>query len=169
MTTSNKTTARFIVDFINKKIVGTKASFDKASKGISPIYEELTMKTKAHPTFVLEVKEAKNKSEKPKRTYDGLNFAFIVDYIKTKGNHERLMADYLAVKLYAEEQKMSVYPFVKKWFLGEFDPDGKGFDMAKAEKEITDWKIAEAVLNATTETTENDIDTIINIEEKKGA
>jgi hypothetical protein len=169
MTTSNKTTARFIVDFINKKIVGTKASFDKASKGISPIYEELTMKTKAHPTFALEVKEAKHKSDKPKRTYDGLNFAFIVDYIKTKGNRERLMADYQAVRLYAEEQKMSVYPFVKKWFLGEFDPDGEGFDMAKAEKEISDWKISEAVMNASTETTENDIDTIISIEEKKGA
>ena len=32
---------RFIIDFINKKIIGTKASFDKASKGSGAIYEEL--------------------------------------------------------------------------------------------------------------------------------
>ena len=36
-----KHAVRFTVDFINQKIIGTKASFDKASKGFGPIYEEL--------------------------------------------------------------------------------------------------------------------------------
>lgn len=42
---------RFIIDFINKKIIGTKASFDKASKGSGAIYEELATKVAKHPAF----------------------------------------------------------------------------------------------------------------------
>ena len=44
---------RFIIDFINKKIIGTKASFDKASKGSGAIYEELATKVAKHPAFEL--------------------------------------------------------------------------------------------------------------------
>ena len=148
MKTTN--TARFTINFFDKTISGTKASFNKASKGISPIYEELTMKMNAHPTFDLVVKEPKRKSNKPKRTYDGMDFAFIERYITIQKNATQIMSEYQAVKAFAKDQKMSVYPFVKKWFLGEFDPDGEGFDMEKAEKEISDFQIAEAVLNAAT-------------------
>ena len=42
MTKTNSTnTVRFTVDFIKKTITGTKASFNKASTGFGPIYEEL--------------------------------------------------------------------------------------------------------------------------------
>ena len=68
MKTNEKTNARFIVDFLHKQIIGTKASFAKASKGVSPIYEELTAKINAHPAFELIVKEQKRKSNKAKRT-----------------------------------------------------------------------------------------------------
>lgn len=188
--TNSKTSARFTIDFLNKKIIGTKASFDKASKGISPIYEELTVKTKAHPNFVLEVKEPKHKSNKPKRDYNGMDFAFIEDYINLQSNAATIMREYQAVKVFAKEQKMSIYPFVKKWFLGEFDPDGEGFDMAKAQMEITNWKIAQAVLyadaiypdeneskvsqviretNASQTANDNIASQVVNLEEKKGA
>lgn len=157
MTTSKKTSAYFIINFFDKTISGTKTSFNKASKGISPFYEELTMKMNAHPTFELAVKEPKHKSNKAKRTYDGMDFDFMEDYISIQANAAQIMSEYLAVRAFAKEQKISVYPFTKKWFLGEFDPDGEGFDMAKAEKEISDAKIAEAVMNAATATAdEND-------------
>ena len=35
---------RFTINFIAKEITGTKASFDKASKGFGPVYEELAEK-----------------------------------------------------------------------------------------------------------------------------
>ena len=147
--TTSKTTAHFIINFFDKTISGTKTCFSKASKGISPFYEELTMKMNAHPTFELAVKEPKRKSNKAKRTYFGMDFAFIEDYISIQGiKATQIMSEYKAVKAFAEAQKMSVYPFVKKWFLGEFDPDGEGFDMEKAQKEISDAKMAEAVMSA---------------------
>ncbi len=158
MTTSTNTNnARFTIDFFGKKIIGTKASFDKASKGISPIYEELTMKMNAHPTFSLEVKEQKKKSNKAKRTYNGMDFNFMEDYIKSQRNSEKILAEYMSVRKYAKACGLSVYPLTKKWFLGEYDPDGKGFDMEQALKEISDSRLAEAVLNAATadETDEN--------------
>ena len=147
MKTTNTNTARFTINFFEKTISGTKASFTKASKGISPIYEELTMKMNAHPTFELVEKEQKHTITRAKRTYEGMDYKFMEDYITTKKNAALIMAEYKSVKKYAKNSGISAYPFVKKWFLGEFDPDHEGFDMEQAKKEISDYKIAEAILN----------------------
>ena len=144
-----KHAVRFTVDFINQKIIGTKASFDKASKGFGPIYEELAEKVAKHPDFALTVKEQKKHTTKAKKTYNGMDFAFMKAYISTRKNAEQIMKEYEAVKKMAEDEGISVYPFVKKWFLGEFDPDKQGFDMEKAKKEISDYLIAKAVISAT--------------------
>ena len=153
MTKTGKTNgnARFTIDFFKKTITGTKASFDKAGKGISPIYEELAEKMNAHPTFKLKIKEQKKKTRKPKRSYKGMDFEFMEMYISIQKNSERLMSEYESVKTYAKETKFSVYPFTKKWFLGEFDPDNEGFDMKKAVEEITQAGIDFAILNANEE------------------
>ncbi len=145
MTTSKTTSPRFIVDFINKEIIGTKASFDKASKGISPIYDELTAKMNAHPAFALKVKEQKHKSSKAKRTYEGMDFKFMENYISIQQNAAQIMAEYISVKAFAVKNKFSIYPFTKKWFLGEFDPLGNGFDMDAAKEAITNAMIGKAV------------------------
>ena len=147
MKKNNTNTVRFTVDFINKKIIGTKASFDKASKGFGPIYEELSEKISKHPDFEMEVKEPKKHTTKAKRTYNGMDFSFMEAYIETRHNVEQIMAEYKAVKAKAEEWGMSVYPFTKKWFLGEFDPDGEGFDMDKAKEEIVTFRMTKAVLS----------------------
>lgn len=152
--TNNKNNGRFTIDFLNKTIWGTKASFDMAGKGISPMYEELVEKMNAHPTFVCKVKGQKKNTRKPKRTYNGMNFAFMEAYISLQKNSVILTKEYNSVKAYAKEQKLSVYPFTKKWFLGEFDPDNEGFDMKKAIEEITQDGIDKAVLNADEEETE---------------
>ena len=144
-----KHAVRFTVDFINQKIIGTKASFDKASKGFGPIYEELADKAAKHPDFALIVKEQKKHTTKAKKTYYGMDFDFMEAYISTRKNAKQLMEEYEAVKKEAEDSKISVYPLTKKWFLGEFDPDKQGFDMEKAKKEISDYLIAKAVISAT--------------------
>ena len=144
-----KHAVRFTVDFINQKIIGTKASFDKASKGFGPIYEELAEKVAKHPDFTLIVKEQKKHTTKAKKTYYGMDFDFMEAYISTRKNAKQLMEEYEAVKKKAEDSKISVYPLTKKWFLGEFDSDKQGFDMEKAKKEISDYRIATAVISAT--------------------
>lgn len=142
-------TVRFTINFIEKQIIGTKASFDKASKGFGSIYEELADKVAKHPDFKLVVKEQKKHTTKAKKTYNGMDFDFMEAYISTRKNAKQLMEEYEAVKKEAEDIKISVYPFTKKWFLGEFDPDKQGFDMEKAKKEISDYRIAKAVISAT--------------------
>ena len=102
----------------------------------------------AHPTFTLVIKEPKKKSDKPKRTYYGMDFKFMEKYIAIQKNSEQLMVEYKAVKKFAEDAHLSVYPTTKKWFLGEFDPDGEGFDMAKAKEEIKQFGMDNAILNA---------------------
>ena len=48
MTKNTTYTERFTIDFISKKIIGTQASFNKASKGTGEIYEELASKIARH-------------------------------------------------------------------------------------------------------------------------
>ena len=144
-----KNAVRFTINFIEKQIIGTKASFDKASKGFGPIYEELADKVAKHPDFKLLVKEQKKHTTKAKKTYNGMDFDFMEAYISTRKNAKQLMEDYEAIKKEAEDSKISVYPFTKKWFLGEFDPDKQGFDMKKAKEEIANYRIAKAVISTT--------------------
>ena len=106
-------------------------------------------KVAKHPDFTLIVKEQKKHTTKAKKTYNGMDFAFMKAYISTRKNAEQIMKEYEAVKKKAEDSKISVYPLTKKWFLGEFDPDKQGFDMEKAKKEISDYLIAKAVISAT--------------------
>ena len=139
-------TERFTIDFISKKIIGTQASFNKASKGTGEIYEELASKIARHPDFEVAVKEQKKHITKAKRTYDGMDFKFMEAYIATQKIADQLMKEYEAVKKMAKASNTSVYPFTKKWFLGEFDPEKKGFDMKTAIKEISSHRIASAIL-----------------------
>ena len=155
MTKANKNF--FTVNFFDNTISGTKASFNKASKGNGPAYEELTNLIARHPGFELVVKEPKKHTTKAKRTYNGMDFPFMEAYIQTRVNAEQIMAEYEAVKQMAEDANISVYPFTKKWFLGEFDSNGEGFDMEQAKKEIADYRIAKAVLTATPAANELDL------------
>ena len=77
MKKATASTVRFTINFIKKQIIGTKASFDKASKGSGPIYEELAEKVAKHPDFALIVKEQKKHTTKAKKTYYGMDFDFM--------------------------------------------------------------------------------------------
>ena len=155
---TNNKSVRFTINFADKAITGTKASFTKASKGTGEAYEELAAKIARHPDFELVVKESKKHTNKAKRTYNGLNFPFMEAYISIQRNAAQIMREYKAVKKMAEESGISIYPFTKKWFLGEFDPDGLGFDMENAKQEISNYRIAKAVLTATPASAEENDD-----------
>ncbi len=137
-------TVRFTIDFINKTITGTKASFTKAGKGFGAEYEELAAKVAAYPDFKLVEKEQKHKSTKAKRTYDGLDFDFMEAYIEMQGDAQKLKNEYESVKQMAVNCGTSKYPMTKKWFLGKFGTEDQPFDMEQARKDITDFRIKQA-------------------------
>ncbi|MDO4174798.1 MAG: hypothetical protein Q4D42_08530 [Eubacteriales bacterium] len=142
----NTTTSavRFTIDFINTTIIGTQASFNKASKGFGPEYEELTAKIAAHPTFKLAVKEQKHKTARAKRTYEGLNDEFIQAYISTLDNAEEMQREYKAIQKAAKGCRMKAFPMTKKWFLDKFSTKEKPFKMDDAREKISNFRIAQA-------------------------
>ena len=144
ITTTSKSAVRFTIDFINKTITGTKASFNKASKGFGPEYEELTAKMAAHPEYKLVIKEQKTKTTKSKRTYEGMDAKFIKDYIATLTNAKEMMAEYDAVQKMADDCGTKAFPLTKKWFLGKFGTEEEGFDMDAAKEQISNFRIAQA-------------------------
>ena len=156
MTNSNATSVRsarfFRYDILGSKIVGTAESFDKANLGSGDAYEELMALKAAQPSFVYEIVAAKQmkpkKAKKVKKTYAGLNYRLMEAYIAIQKNADVLRADYQAVRSKAEEEYESIYPIVKKWFLDEFDSDGKPFNVRNAKAEIAQALIHNAVLSA---------------------
>lgn len=143
-TMNNNKSVRFTINFVEKTITGTKASFTKASKGYGEAYEELAAKIAHHPDFKLVIKEPKKRTTKAKRTYEGLDFKFMEDYISILENAEQITKEYNAEKKMATDSKIRVYPFVKKWFLGKFGTEEQPFDMEEAKKAISDYRIAKA-------------------------
>lgn len=135
------TTTRFTINFFDKTITGTKASFNKAGKGYGPEYEELTAKMARHPDFQMEVKEQKHKLNRAKRTYEGLDFSFMETYISTLENAKAVKAGYEAVKKMAGECGIKAYGLTKKWFLEKFGTKEDGFDMAVAKERIDQYRI----------------------------
>ena len=148
MNTNKNMNVRFTIDFINKSIIGTKSSFNKAGKGFGAEYEELAAKMAAHPGFKLVEKEQKHKSTKAKRTYDGLDFDFMEAYIEMQTDAQKLKNEYESVKQMAANCGTSKYPLTKKWFLGKFGTEDQPFDMEQARKDITDYRIQQAELAA---------------------
>lgn len=157
-TVMNEKTARFTIDFFNKKIIGTKASFNKAGKGYGAEYEELAFKMAQHPDFSLVIKEQKHHSTKAKRTYDGMDFPFMEAFIATQENSKTLMEEYEAVKAMGKKTSSKSYPLTKKWFLGKFSTEDKPFDMDEAKELISKHRIAMAV-SATAKQDNNEEDT----------
>ena len=143
-TTSSKSAVRFTLNFFDKTITGTKASFDKAGKGFGAEYEELTAKMTAHPDYELVIKEQKHKATKAKRTYEGMDTKFIKDYIATLDNAKDVMVEYNAVQKMAKDCDTKAFPLTKKWFLNKFSTEMVPFDMGKAKEEINQHRIQAA-------------------------
>ena len=97
----------------------------------------------AHSDFELVVKEQKVKTTRAKRTYEGMDYKFMEDYIATFEDAS-MVKEYEAVKKMAEDCGTKVYPLTKKWFLNKFSDMEGGFDMDAAKKDIVNYRIAKA-------------------------
>ena len=121
----------FAIDFANNTIVASKTTLKKASIPNSAEYKALMKLMKQNPTFTIAEKAIKEATGK--KTYEGLNKAFIEKYISIQDNAGDLNEQY------AKASEMGKFPLVRKWFLNTF----KNFDMETAKAEIEQAIFAE--------------------------
>lgn len=141
--TTKKTNTRFHIDFANKKIVGFEASFKKAGKGFGPEFEELARLIALQPNYDFEVKVPEMRSDKPKRTYKGLNIPFIRDFLTANDDLITLkqVDDVIA---FAKANKEHSYPLVKRVFLRTYDC----FDYADAKQLVAEYRAEQKLAKA---------------------
>ena len=106
------------------------------------------------------------KNEK-KKTYNGLDFDKMAEYIKTQPDSEKMLIKFEAVKRIAEA-KNAKYPLTKKWFLETFkeykanavsEAEAKGLEaQVKAEKEKLEKEKLEKEAMAEINAIENNTD-----------
>ena len=149
---TNTTSARFTLNFVAKTIVGTKASFTKAGKGVGPVYDELVALMAKHPDFECDVKEPK-KPAKDKQTYKGMDIPFMLDYASAVGQPE-FRSKMVNVRDFVKGNDGSVYPVVKRMFLEHFAPEAnRRFAYGVAKVIVSEYRY-KGIITAATEHTE---------------
>ena len=124
----------FTLNFVNKSIVGTKSAITRANKCLEPEYSELCSLLEKPPTFKVEVKKIDKK--KDKKTYHGLSFQAMKDFIATQENSKLMLAKFEKVVEVAEA-KGAKYPLTKKWFLKNY-PNYKNNEVSDSEATLDD-------------------------------
>ena len=119
----------FVIDFSKSSIVASATTLKKARKPESPEYRVLTELLCVHPNFCVIEKDIQKKPGK--KTYKGLTFQTMLDYIRTQTNSEDKIKAYNAVRRIAKV-KGCEYPLTKKWFLKTY-PDYKETDITAQE------------------------------------
>ena len=130
----------FTLNFVNKSIVGTKSAIARANKCLEPEYSELCALLEKHPTFNVEVKKIDQNKEK--KTYNGLTFETMEEYISTQENSKEKLIEFKAIMKVAKA-KGAMYPLTKKWFLKAY-PEFKAnlVDATEVAAEIAAMKKA---------------------------
>ena len=82
----------FAINFAENTIVASKTTLKKASIPNSAEYKALMKLMKQNPTFTIAEKTINQKKEK--KTYKGLNTAFVKTYIAIQSNADELMKQY---------------------------------------------------------------------------
>ncbi len=114
-----------IVNTIESTITVTKAFYKRASVYGSAEYVEFHSAVQDNPDFEIVFKVVE------KKTYGGLTFGTMTEYIKTQPNSERMLVKMAAVMRVAKA-KNSLYPLTKKWFLATY-PSYKENAVAETE------------------------------------
>ena len=139
---NRNSSVRFHLNFADKQIVGTKASYDKAGKGYGPIYDELVALMAKHPDFACVVVAPKEPA-KPKQTYKGMDIAFMRDFLMANDDSTTLkrLDDVVA---YAKATGKSKYPLAKRVFFAVYDC----FDYVDAKRMVDEYRHQRTLANA---------------------
>lgn len=110
------------VDFINNRLVMTRAFAKLASDIRSEEYQILQKARHDYPNFSVEVRTIKRNPNK--ETYAGLTYKYMRDYISTHEAAEtrKLVLDEFDEMLLISQchSKAFRYPTIKKWFLEKY-------------------------------------------------
>ena len=150
---TSSTSVRFTLNFAAKTIVGTKASFDKASKGTGSIYEELAAKMAAHPDYTFDI--IPPKSNKKREEYPGMDIPFMLDYIEMKGDIE-FSKKFEKILHFAETQGKSKYPLAKKYFLKQYKTAEDSFKYDEAKDLVEEYRVNRTEVEETNNTSTNE-------------
>ena len=151
----------FSVDVVEKTITASAATLSRAKNPNSKEYAELCKLMKQHYGFEIE-KKATNK-----KTYDGMTFNFMRNYILAQPESEDVLVEFECVKRTNGDK----YAPVKKWFLNTYKDESGCFDMDEAKREITDYRIkmgqdmAEAYLDQRMAEIEDQVSEIVPADE----
>lgn len=115
----------FTYDFTTNTIFATKTTLKKASIPNSPEYKALMKLVKQNPACTVAEKKPKESST-VKKTYKGLNAAFIKKYLSIQENADEL------TRQYDKALELGQFQQARKWFFDTF----KNFDMDAAKKEM---------------------------------
>ena len=113
------------VDIIAKTITISKAFYKKASDPRTAEYRDLRTVIIENPTFEIVFKTSNKKS------YNGLDFDRMKEYIETQPNKEANLTELEKVMNIAEA-KGAKYPLTKQWFLKTF-PEYKNSEVSSKE------------------------------------
>ena len=142
--------ANITIDHVTRTLSVSKAYNKKASVFGSLEYHELRRAIDENPGYHIVIKTVKKKS------YHGLSFSRMEEYIKTKPDSKNRLIEFETVKKIAEA-KGGMYPLTKQWFFKTY-PEYMGGSVSKEEiaamiadinaENETDAMIAEATAEA---------------------
>lgn len=102
-------------------------------------YAHLQQVRKDYPTYTVKQRQIKRNANK--KTYNGLTYEWMEDYILTHGTaeeSEKILNEFNEMRLIAEcHSKAFRYPVIKKWFLGMY-PEIVRFGVADKPKTIVE-------------------------------
>lgn len=98
------------VNAFEKTITVSRSFYKKACNYGTNEYNELRKAMSENPDFIIEFKKIQ------KKTYNGLDFSRMEDYIRTQPRSAERLAEFEEIKKVAGA-KCSLYPLTKKWFL----------------------------------------------------
>ena len=102
------------IDFTKNEIIMSRHFEKCASIAGSEEYRRLQLVRQDYPTFA--VVRRSIKKAPTKKTYEGLTFAYMENYIAKHDNAEEYRKVYDELRLIGACHKVS-YPTIKKWFL----------------------------------------------------
>ncbi len=110
------------IDFINNRILMTRAFAKLASDVRSKEYEMLQKARCDYPNYTVEIRTIKRNPDK--ETYAGLTYNYMMDYIRTHEaaeTRELVLAEFNEMLLISKcHSKAFRYPTIKKWFLEKY-------------------------------------------------
>ena len=119
------------IDFNTNTIIMDRTFAKKSENTLSDEYRHLQAVRKDYPDYKVVTRTIKRNPNK--KTYSGLTYAYMEDYILKHGNDaevQKALSEYRELRLIANCQgKGKGYPVIKQWFLGRY-PEIEDFGMA---------------------------------------